>query len=65
MPMPATITRSLGGTAPSRPKTELGINIGATAAAPAVLMNCRRARCFDGFDMIALLLVWNGGIFVI
>jgi hypothetical protein len=36
MPMPPSVTRSLGGTEPSSPKAELGMIVGAaTAAAPA------------------------------
>ena len=60
MPMPPTTIRSLGGTAPSRPKAELGMIVGATAAAApaesAVFKNPRRwTRCFALLDMAALL----------
>ena len=59
MPMPPTTIRSLGATAPSRPKAELGMIIGAsTAAEPADtadFKNCRREAGTTCFDMERLL----------
>ena len=61
MPMPPMTTRSLGATAPSRPRAELGIIIGAITAAPAavaaVCRNRRRGTCLADFDMPELLIV--------
>src|SRR3954468_10293956 len=60
MPIPPTTTRSLGATAPSRPRAELGMIVGAMAAAPAapsaVAKNLRRGS-FVTFALIAALLI--------
>ena len=50
MPMPPITIRSLGATAPSRPKAELGMIVGATTAAPAAdkaVFKNRRRGIFD------------------
>src|SRR4051812_20978759 len=71
MPIPPTTIRSLGATAPSFPKAELGMIVGVIAATPAaaaaVLRNRRRGTCTACFDMVTLLVrvgvagAWNSG----
>jgi hypothetical protein len=60
MPIPPTTILSLGATAPSRPRAELGMIVGAITAAPAapsaVLKNRRRGS-FVTFARIAALLI--------
>ncbi len=61
MPMPPSTIRSLGATAPSRPKAELGMICGAITAAPAdsaVFENRRRSRRVRFLDMFALPIEW-------
>src|SRR4051812_42900609 len=54
MPMPPSTIRSLGATAPSRPRAELGMMVGAITAAPAaesaVFKNRRRGTCTASLD---------------
>src|SRR5262245_23898058 len=62
MPMPPTMTRSLGATVPSRPSAELGMIVGAAIAAlaaeSAVFKIRRRSNRVTFFDILALP-EWN------
>jgi hypothetical protein len=70
MPIPAMTIRSLGATKPSRPRAELGMNVGAMIAdAAAVFRNCLRAvlvREVDfAFVIIIILIVLTEGSAVV
>src|SRR5512138_2919158 len=73
MPMPPITMRSLGGTFPSRPSTELGIKLGSAAALAAIaarVRNRRRVRVIELSLLMSTLPVpprprqgsfWEGG----
>src|SRR5436305_9001298 len=66
MPIPPTMIRSLGATAPSRPNTELGMIVGAAitalAAESVVVKNCRLEDRVTFVDIALLLLGCCGAL---
>src|SRR5262245_46852512 len=62
MPIPPTTIRSLGATAPSRPNAELGMIVGAIAAAPAESAVCKNRRLLNCPAFFAMTVLLTEGI---